>query len=71
MRFLALCLLVAALALPGPTHAQTRHALVIGIGHYAHVKRLQLARNDADDVGTALAVLGVQVTTMRDPDRRP
>lgn len=63
-----LSLLLCLLAFP--VDAQTRHALVVGIDDYAHVERLQKAVNDADAVEAALAVVGFQVTTLRDPDRR-
>ena len=51
-------------------HAQTRHALVIGIDAYDHVEPLQKARNDARAVSAALERLGFVVITEIDPDRR-
>ena len=71
MRFLFAILLVGFAAfLLSPAHAQSRHALVVGIDAYAEITPLQKAVNDARAMAQALEPAGFRVTTLLDPDRR-
>ena len=60
--------LVALVMLAESATASSRVALVIGNSIYAHVPALANPRNDAADVGAALARLGFSVTRLDDAD---
>ncbi|MCC6006795.1 MAG: caspase family protein, partial [Rhodobacteraceae bacterium] len=62
------CVIAVSWMLPNSAHAQTRHALVIGIDDYAHVEPLQKARNDASAVHAALQAAGFRSDLMLDSD---
>jgi len=64
---LILAMLVAVS--PPADAAERRVALVIGAADYRHVPRLPNTLNDANAVAAALARLGFEVETLRDPDR--
>lgn len=70
MPVLRLFLTCYILIFAAPALAQNRHALVIGIDTYTHIRPLERARNDARAVGGALEAAGFKSQTVLDPDRR-
>ncbi|MCC5966866.1 MAG: caspase family protein [Natronohydrobacter sp.] len=52
----------------GGAHAQSRHALVVGIDTYDNFAPLEKARNDARDVADALRSIGFRTELLIDPD---
>jgi uncharacterized protein len=70
IRLLTGLLLAAVLtALPAPSYAQTRRALVIGVDDYRNVSKLQKAVGDALAMKGALEKLGFEVDLLANPDR--
>lgn len=62
-RFLVMVLLLAS---PGLAHAADRIALVIGMGHYAHIAPLSNTLNDARGIADTLKRIGFDVTLTLD-----
>lgn len=64
--FLLSALFLVMIAIPGPSNAETRLALVVGNGAYIHVSALSNPVNDATGVAEALKGLGFSVTLRTD-----
>jgi hypothetical protein len=58
-----------AVSLSAPAHAQTRHALVIGVDDYGNVPKLSRAVADARAMRDALQSLGFRTRFAENPDR--
>src|SRR5436190_4112741 len=62
--------LLLLVVLPSAALAEKRVALVIGNSAYKHAGELANPRNDADDIASALKVLGIEVIKGLDLDKR-
>lgn len=66
-RLLQIILALAFWATAVPSAAQTRQALVIGVGDYAELARLASPADDVDAVAGALRANGFEVEALHDP----
>lgn len=66
-RLLQLFLAVAVWATATPSAAESRQALVIGVGDYAELARLASPADDVDAVADALLANGFEVEILQDP----
>ena len=66
-RRLQLILALALWAAAAPSAAETRQALVVGVGDYAELARLGSPVEDVDAVADALRANGFEVEVLRDP----